>query len=827
MEIELQTIDALNGKDINEIMENSKISTHRKNAKLEYKDNVSALKAKYYLNLSGKSQWTIFKLKTSSFISKLFNTQLRNEIKIEKNALKKKYIYEKTLCPENKSELKSEYLLQYKDEKNKILKNKEHYKKDNDLLLQNIRLERDNANKEFSRVELRKLIKQEKIDYKLKLKKIYSNNLVAKENIRKNKYLVSSNGDLFENYTIKITSDEFKQYQKDYKICKVKICKEISDIKKMDISNYEKKIKIIESNQKLAKIKSKFKYSGIFEYEKNQLKIFKYNKIHEEIKKYDDLFLLKKTKYDDLKKQNFDYNGKIKIELKKLRKNSFNNYFSNISNYFKKKETWKSMKNSNKLLWANHLSSRREIKFSNETKQSKHDLKILKFNLKMEIKKENLIYQSSIARISHNIPSTKKPIAKYISLLFGLIIPGAGDIINGQLGKGIIKLFITGVAAMLLLYALGFGNVVGNGIFGLINLGHNDIPWLQKDAKFFLIEGTIGILFLAMVIVYALHSSWSSYKTAYALEKGSRTSTWLETKNYFRTIGYPIGTSIPAIIMVFFVIIVPIITTILLAFTNYNPNNSSNFEWGGFKMFKKIFTVEWMVTMKSVLLWTIIWTVGTWLTTFIIAFVLALTSNGERLKGKVFFRLIYILPWAIPGFITILLFKMMFIPGSILSQLFGSDLFMTDARYAKIAVLMIQMWSGYCVNYVLITGILQSISKDLYEAASIDGANSMQKTWKVTAPLVVYQMTPILIGQFMACFNNFMIIYLYNNGGPISGNLQMGAGATDTLASLIYKLILGRNVAMASALNMIVSVFIVGISVTILTKSKSVKGGIN
>ena len=107
----------------------------------------------------------------------------------------------------------------------------------------------------------------------------------------------------------------------------------------------------------------------------------------------------------------------------------------------------------------------------------------------------------------------------------------------------------------------------------------------------------------------------------------------------------------------------------------------------------------------------------------------------------------------------------------------------------RTALILLQGWLGHSYIFLLTTGVLQAIPKDLYEAASIDGATGWQATAKITIPLVLFQIAPMLINQYTFNFNNFSIIYLFNGGGPFNpqvyGNL---AGSSDILISYIYNL---------------------------------------
>lgn len=150
---------------------------------------------------------------------------------------------------------------------------------------------------------------------------------------------------------------------------------------------------------------------------------------------------------------------------------------------------------------------------------------------------------------------------------------------------------------------------------------------------------------------------------------------------------------------------------------------------------------------------------------------LAIIVNQPGIKGKAIIRTIFILPWAVPAFVSILVFAGMFNEtfGAINNQvlaLFGIEkiAWMTDPFWSKIALIMIQTWLGFPFVFAMTTGILQSIPGELYEAATVDGATAWQQFRKITLPLVLYATAPILITQYTFNFNNFSIIYLFNNG---------------------------------------------------------------
>jgi len=292
---------------------------------------------------------------------------------------------------------------------------------------------------------------------------------------------------------------------------------------------------------------------------------------------------------------------------------------------------------------------------------------------------------------------------------------------------------------------------------------------------------------------------------------------------------------IPSLVLLVFTVVLPLIFTFLIAFTNYKFNNSPPaklVDWIGIQNFLNIFTVDiFRDTFVSVLGWTLVWTVASTTGVIAIGIGLAVLLNQKGLKGKRFFRSILILSWAVPAFITILIFRSMFnetfgvfnttlLPAIGLEN--GLD-WMTDPTYTKLALIGIQWWLGFPYIMTLTTGILQSIPEDLYEAATIDGATAGEKFRLITLPMILFATAPILITQYTFNFNNFNIIYLFNNGGPaVPGQ---SAGGTDILISWIYKLSLGSNpqYGFAAAITLVLSFFIMTIAVIQFKRSKSFK----
>ena len=224
--------------------------------------------------------------------------------------------------------------------------------------------------------------------------------------------------------------------------------------------------------------------------------------------------------------------------------------------------------------------------------------------------------------------------------------------------------------------------------------------------------------------------------------------------------GYPYFITSPAFVLLVFSVIFPILFSFALVFTNYDLYHSppaSLVDWVGLDTLKQIFTVDiWRSTFFDVLGWTIVWTLVASTLQISIGIFLAVVVHQKGLRFKKFFRTILVLPWAVPGFVTILIFTGLFndtfgaINNSIL-PMFGLDPipWLTSAPWTRIALLLIQSWLGFPYIFIVTTGVLQSIPEDLYEAATIDGATSIQKFKNITLPLILYSIAPIIITQYI------------------------------------------------------------------------------
>ncbi len=376
-----------------------------------------------------------------------------------------------------------------------------------------------------------------------------------------------------------------------------------------------------------------------------------------------------------------------------------------------------------------------------------------------------------------------------------------------------------------------------SGLWGLITLGNT--PKSNADVSVFdhsislMITGLISFVILIMFFLIYFWNIRDAYKTRKLIEKGIIKSSkqywdelWEESFEYIMIT--------PATILVVFVSLIPIIFAFLTSFTNYNTNNippRNLVVWVGFQTFKDVVTIPiWGKTFFGIFIWTVVWAFTASFTAYSLGLLQAVLINNKFVKGKKFWRSIYILPWAIPAFVSFLVFRTMLnTNGPINTMLLNAGLiderirFLTDPTMAKVTIILVNLWLGFPYFMALISGVLGSISEEIYEAASIDGANGFHKFRAITLPMVLQATAPLIVFNLTFNFNNFNIIYFLTEGGPANSEYQM-AGHTDILISWIYKLTLDQRMYnYASVFSIVIFLIIASFSTWNLLRTRAFK----
>ncbi len=410
------------------------------------------------------------------------------------------------------------------------------------------------------------------------------------------------------------------------------------------------------------------------------------------------------------------------------------------------------------------------------------------------------------------------------------IIPGLGQFYNRQVLKGILFLAIA-IGFVVELLSFGF-----EAFRGFITLGTTP---MVDHSLFLMIYGTLQIIVTVIFIIFWAINIRDAYKIAKNWNEGIKVNTSVKAMlfNVYEN-GFAYLLTIPAYLVMTISIIFPVLVTIFMAFTNYDFKHippASVLDWIGFGNFNNIFTLaSYRATFVKVFQWTVIWTLLSTTLQVSLGILLAVVANQSFIKFKRIFGVIFLLPWAVPAFITIMSFSNIFndTAGSINTQVIpmlnnipfvdiGQIAWKTDPFWTKTAIILIQGWLGFPYIYVMVTSILQSIPEDLYEAAKIDGATAIQRFSNITLPSIFLVAAPTFITQYTGNFNNFTMIYLFNGGGP--GSLGNNAGNSDILISWIYKLTTGGSpqYSVAAAVTLIISAVVITISMFVFKRTNA------
>ena len=225
---------------------------------------------------------------------------------------------------------------------------------------------------------------------------------------------------------------------------------------------------------------------------------------------------------------------------------------------------------------------------------------------------------------------------------------------------------------------------------------------------------------------------------------------------------------LPALIGLLFLILYPFAYNVFISFTNMNLGHIRNFFLIGFRNYSYIFSdPDFLVIVEN----TVIWTFTNVIPTVALGLLLALVLNS-KVRGKTAYRMFLIVPWAMPSFITLLIWKGMYdfqygVFNRFLGQFGVAPInWLGDCHWAFFSIVVANIWLGFPFMMIIFSGALQSIPTELYEAASIDGAVGFRQMRHITVPLI---RPTIILGLLLGSiwtFNNFNSAYLITAGGP-------------------------------------------------------------
>ena len=347
-----------------------------------------------------------------------------------------------------------------------------------------------------------------------------------------------------------------------------------------------------------------------------------------------------------------------------------------------------------------------------------------------------------------------------------LLIMGLGNIAHRQIAKGLMFLVVE-IGYIWFMIQSGIYNL---SMFPSLGWREQEKVWNEKksiyeytagdQSSLILLYGVATIYITLMFIVVWREAVKSSYKSEVLAKSGKHLNTFKEDfKSLFDQNLHKLLLAAPIMGVLIFTIL-PLIYNISMAFTNYSKVNDHLvlFDWVGLANFAKILNLNDSIGKQfySVLTWTITWAI----------FATALNYIFQP-----------------TGIVNTLLLKYGLIDTALP--------FFSSATWARVTVIVINLWVGIPYTLLQVTGILQNIPGELYEAAKIDGANAIQIFFKITLPYMLFVMTPYLITQFTGNINNFNVIYLLSGGNPTP--VDATAGKTDLLVTWLYKLTVDKN----------------------------------
>ncbi len=275
----------------------------------------------------------------------------------------------------------------------------------------------------------------------------------------------------------------------------------------------------------------------------------------------------------------------------------------------------------------------------------------------------------------------------------------------------------------------------------------------------------------------------------------------------------------PTILIMLAVVAYPFVQNVLISLSNMNIYHIRDWEVIGFQQYAAVFAEPrfWNILLKT-FGWTfvnIIFHVG-------LGVFLAVILHQKFVVGKPAWRILLILPWALPQYITALTWRGMFnyeygaINLAITRYLNMPAIeWLTSPFEAFLAVILTNIWLGFPFMMVVALGALQSVPAELYEAAEVDGASKWSQFWNVTVPLLKPAMIPAITLGMIWTFNNINVVWLVSNGGEPNDQ-------THILVSFVYEAAFSMyRFGWAAALSMIIFFILFTFTQVFLSRTKA------
>ena len=428
-----------------------------------------------------------------------------------------------------------------------------------------------------------------------------------------------------------------------------------------------------------------------------------------------------------------------------------------------------------------------------------------------------------------------------VATKLSFVVMGAANLANKQHLKGLIFLFSqiaffywlirNGLRALSMLATLGTQSQ------GLVFDERLGIEVLQEgDNSMLLLLFGIAAIVICLLLVGLYVINLKSARNIHELKQVGKKipSTMDDLASLLNERFHATLMTIPLLGVLLFTVL-PLLYMISIAFTNYDHTHlppKNLFTWVGFVNFGNVISGNMADTFFPVLGWTLIWATLATVTCFFFGILLALLINTKGLKFKGVWRTIFVTTMAVPQFISLLVMRNLLNgAGPINATLLNLGLIdaaipiLTDPIWAKITVIVVNMWIGIPATLLVSTGIIQNLPTDQIEAARIDGANKLQIFRNITFPQILFVMMPALIQQFIGNINNFNVIFLLTGGGPSNSDFY-GAGSTDLLVTWLYNLTVNTmDYNLASVIGILIFILSAVFSLLAYTRTNSFKEG--
>ena len=260
----------------------------------------------------------------------------------------------------------------------------------------------------------------------------------------------------------------------------------------------------------------------------------------------------------------------------------------------------------------------------------------------------------------------------------------------------------------------------------------------------------------------------------------------------------------PVALVMAVIVLYPLVGSVWSSFTDLNRSNAatvfrpSSEQFVGLQNYINILGSD---EFRGRLVWTIVWTAVNVFFHFTLGLGLALLLN-QKFRGRTVYRLILMLPWAVPAFISAVSWRYIFNGEYGVLNLFLAGFgvdgpnWLSDPFWAYVAPIIVNVWLGVPFMMVALLGGMQSIPSDLYEAARVDGANRRQQFWNVTLPQLKSVSVAVTMLGIIWTFNLFVVIFLTTGGGP--------GGRTDILVTESFNLFQAGQYAAAATYSVII-----------------------